>query len=319
MGSNQKKPLELPGARQGYIQSLNSEQNVSLNTKYSRFLNSANQTAIKYKPDEPKEEIVTSSQSDEIETVNIYERFNSLIQIFAFAPPSDNIWDIKIELSDQQDSTGAYNTGDRSLSELYYNIKKVNETWNNNRAFTTWAINIPENLENAESYITSLSKEQLGIFLAQNVNFTPFSINYDGAAFGELQQHGSFYKNAKVVKSRKDDDTLKISFLVSNWDIGDILIEPWMAAIAQHGLIEHGDICIKAKIIITEYSASRPKKDSEEKYGTRMEARKQYIFNNCFPISRDEIKKSYDQTEAGTYKTQVVTFVYDSYRLNYKF
>lgn len=138
--------------------------------------------------------------------------------------------------------------------------------------------------------------------MAQNVNFTPFSLNVDGQPFGELQQHGGFFKNAKIVKSRKDDDTLKINFLVSNWDITDILIEPWIAALAQHGLIEYGPISLKAKIIITEYSAAYPKFSSEQEYSGQMKARKQYIFNNCFPIQRDEVKKTYEPNEAGQYK-----------------
>lgn len=50
-----------------------------------------------------------------------------------------------------------------------------------------------------------------------------------------------------------------------------------------------------------------------------MEARKQYVFDGCFPISRDETQKNYETDEAGTYKNSVVTFVYDNYNINYLF
>ena len=50
-----------------------------------------------------------------------------------------------------------------------------------------------------------------------------------------------------------------------------------------------------------------------------MKARKQYIFENCFPTSRDEIKKEYSPNEAGVYKNQVVSFKFDSYKIRYIF
>lgn len=247
-------------------------------------------------------------------TDNYSDIFISELQNFHFAPPSDNLWTIEFHLADRNGSLGQTNN---NLLQLYTNVLAVNEKWDKLNG-KSWSIK-PSSNDDGKKFITKLCESKIGIFLAQNVNFSPLSINYDAAPFGEMQQHGSFFKNAKVVKSRKDDDSLKIGFLTSNWDIGDILIEPWMAAIAQYGLIETSEICIKAKIIVTEYSTSRPKNPTEEDYGSSMQARKQYIFNNCFPISRDEIKKNYDQNDAGTYKTQVVSFVYDTYQLSYKF
>lgn len=254
------------------------------------------------------------------DAVNSFQLFVNKIQNFTFSPPSDNLWLIQITLADRNTNpTQAQDLDKKNLLQLYENITAVNTSWSNRTSNTTWEISVNEQSNKRRDYIKNLCESELQFFLAQSANFTPLSLNYDNQPFGEMQQHGSFYKNAKTVKSRKDDDSLKIGFLTSNWDIGDILIEPWMAAIAQYGLIERGNLCIKAKIIITEYSASRPKKDSEEKYGTRMEARKQYIFNNCFPVSRDEIKKTYDPNDAGTFKTQVVTFVYDTYKVEYLF
>jgi hypothetical protein len=40
-----------------------------------------------------------------------------------------------------------------------------------------------------------------------------------------------------IAQNRQVNRSLKVNFLVSNWDIGDILFEPWIAAVAQRGLI----------------------------------------------------------------------------------
>lgn len=247
-------------------------------------------------------------------------KFSNKLQTFAFAPPSDNLWLVEITLADRKSATPlqSQSLDNKNLLQLYKNIITVNEKWDSLNG-ESWKITHSELLTKTDDFIKALCESDLKFFLAQTANFTPLSINYDNQPFAELQQHGSFFKNGKTVKSRKDDDQLKIGFLSSNWDIGDILIEPWMAAIAQYGLIETNQICIKAKIIITEYSSSRPKLNQENDYGNEMVARKQYIFNNCFPVSRDEIKKSYDPNDAGTYKTQVVSFIYDTYHLNYLF
>lgn len=246
--------------------------------------------------------------------------FNEKIQIFQFAPPSDNLWNITIQPSMLQ-NIGDIDTSNQNLLQLYKNIIKVNETWDKSKA-EEWQISIAQaqnkSKQTADIFIKHLCDDEMGVFLAQQINFNPISINHDNESFGLLQQQGGFFKNAKVVKSRKSDDTVRINFLISNWDISEILIDPWIAAIAQHGLIADG-LTLKAKIIVTEYSASHPKFTENEEYPCTMEERKQYIFDGCFPISRDETKKTYELNDAGTYKNSVVTFAYDTYQINYLF
>lgn len=127
-----------------------------------------------------------------------------------------------------------------NLVQLYNNITEVNRKWSDTRA-EGWGVSVKKALntskQTAHDYLSHFTENELGVFLASKINFTPMSINYDGDCFSELQQFGGFYKNAKTVKSRKQDDTLRINFLISNWDISEILIDPWIAAIAQHGLI----------------------------------------------------------------------------------
>ena len=254
-----------------------------------------------------------------IQSSNTPRHFNSLIQKFDFSPPSDNLWNVEIRLKKIDDSKKNLKNDNNNLLQLYTNIKAVNKTWNDaNRE--SWHVNVNRTKSENDDYIRQFCNTEMGVFLAQSVQFSPISLNFDDNVFGELQQLGGFYKNAKVVKSIKHDDNLKINFLVSNYDITDILIEPWIAAIAQRGLIEiDDDIRLKAQIILTEFSSSYPKKPSEKTYEGQMKARKQYIFDNCFPTSRDEIKKEYSQNEAGTYKNQVVSFKFDSYKIKYLF
>ncbi len=121
-----------------------------------------------------------------------------------------------------------------------------------------------------------------------------------------------------MVKSRNDTDKLKINFLISNWDITEVLIDPWIAAIAQHGLIAD-EINLKARIIVTEYSSSYEKFANNDNYAGNMRARKEYIFDNCFPISRETPRLTYKPDEAGEYKTSMVEFSFDYYTINYKF
>lgn len=164
--------------------------------------------------------------------------------------------------------------------------------------------------------------EQSGIFLAQDVQFAPLSVNVLDRPWSEgSSQHHGFLNFGNISLGRQDSKSLKISFLVSNWDIGDILFEPWIAAVAQKGLIEDGQTQIKSKIIIKEYSASVPERyntqTDKKSEGSKMVARKEYIFENCVPVSRGEVSKNYDLENAGTFKKSIVDFRYDYYTIKY--
>lgn len=252
---------------------------------------------------------------------NTPEAFNSKLQVFFFGPPSDNLWNIEFFLSTHDENGN--NNEKTDLLQLYNNILSVNQKWKSSHS-EAWEVNTKlaknKSQKTPNDFLSHLSNNQIGLFLAQRVFFNPFGINYDGNTFGEFSQLGGFYKNSKIVRSRRDDDSLKINFLISNWDITEILIDPWIAAIAQQGLIaDSSKQTIKAKIILTEYSASHEKFASSEVYSGIMEARKQYIFDNCFPISRETPEKTYEPDEAGKFKTSIVTFSYDSYKINYLF
>lgn len=238
--------------------------------------------------------------------------FISKMQTFEFAPPSDNLWSVQIKL--QSISTP------NELSNLYSNIIAVNKAWTN-KISSKWKINLPKNTSALQSYLSDFS-QNAGLFLAQSISFTPLSITSSNNFFGELQNHGGFFNTGNIIQSRQPHSGLKISFLVSNWDVGDIIFEPWIAAIAQKGLIQDGKLPIKAKIIITEYSSGQPlptvlKKEYKKQTVSEMFPRKQYIFYNCYPVSRGPIDKNYEYAEAGAFKTNVVDFRFDDYEINY--
>jgi hypothetical protein len=50
-----------------------------------------------------------------------------------------------------------------------------------------------------------------------------------------------------------------------------------------------------------------------------MRQRKQYIFYNCIPVSRGEVSKNYEQSDAGVFKKSIVDFRYEDYKIQYLF
>lgn len=244
--------------------------------------------------------------------------FITKMQQFPFAPPSDNLWSIEIFVQNPSSS------GNNKLSDLYSNILSVNRAWNS-KISNRWGVHFGRgqqqwNGENPYTFIKNFQGSQ-GLFLAQNINFTPLSVMTSNNFFGDAQQHGSFFNFGNISQARQPHGGLKVTFLISNWDIGDILFDPWIAAVAQKGLIEDGSVSIKAKIVITEYASGRPLPQAIIKSSNifQMVERKQYIFHNCFPVNRSSVEKDYEYGTAGAFKNAVIEFKYDDYEINYLF
>lgn len=240
--------------------------------------------------------------------------FLSKMEKFQFAPPSDNLWVVKFSTY----SLDGKNSN-MSLSTLYDSIIQANKTWNK-IVNTGWKVKVEEKNLKPKDYIKDFDSKS-GIFLAQNVNFTPQATTTTDSIFTEGQQHGGFFNYGYAVQNRQINRSLKISFLVSNWDIGDILFEPWIAAVAQRGMIEDGkSSSIKARIILEEYSQGLPASyiSNQGKKGIDcMECRKQYIFDGCVPINRGSVERDYDFNNAGTFKSSIVQFKFQDYQINY--
>lgn len=273
-------------------------------------------------------------------TANMLNNFATMMQLYQFAPPSDNIWTVSINSVTQMTENDENQKFSTSLGTLYQAIVKVNQKWNEKVA-SKWEIKVDGAQTSSGSSIADAFLSKFAalpeIFLAQDLNFSPIQVDMNHGIFPQGSQFGSFYNFGRVAMARPNNRNLNISFLVSNWDIGDILFDPWIAAVAQKGLIEDGQSSIKANIVIKEYTAVKPvyihntddvvrnlkynpEKGVNEKlshvYG-QMECKKQYKFFNCVPIKRGEISKNYEPNEAGTFKKSIVNFVFDDYKIEY--
>lgn len=239
--------------------------------------------------------------------------FITKLQKFQFSPPSDNLWTISIDTMDNLDQKKS------GLPTLYSAITAANNSWKS-IVQTRWEVNMQQVIKNDKKSVQNYIEDfcsQSGIFLAQNINFTTHSATVIDSVFPQAQQHGGFLNFGYIAQNRQVNRSLKVNFLVSNWDIGDILFEPWIAAVAQRGLIQDGSSSIKAKITIKQYSANMPKQYNNNQSFTQMECRKEYIFLNCVPVNRSSIEKSYDFNTAGTFKSIPIEFRYEDYKIKY--
>lgn len=254
--------------------------------------------------------------------------FLSKMEKFNFAPPSDNLWVVTIDtMVDKTELIKNQNTNETTISNglsyLYKSITKTNERWSN-IVTTNWKINTDDLTKNDKNAVNNYMNQfisESGIFLAQNINFTPHGVAMSQSPFTQGQQHGSFFNFGFTTQNRSLSNSLKISFLVSNWDVGDLLFDPWIAAVAQRGLIEQGGSSgsIKAKIIVKQYSSGVPKEKNSQKVNSVMKCRKEYIFYDCVPINRGSVQKKYDFNDAGTFKNSIVQFKYLDYQIKYHF
>lgn len=241
--------------------------------------------------------------------------FVNKMQKFYFAPPSDNLWTVSIRLHSDN-----LNSRPDSISQLYQNIILANHVYDNQNVKSKWGIEYASKVvNNPNNYIADLAGNSK-IFLAQSVNFRPYGITINENVFSNGQAAGGFLTFGKVLQSKSGGNECNINFLVSNWDICDVLVDPWIAAIAKYGLIEDDSIVnLKADIYIEEYSASVDKKlNNDNNYNfSEMVLRKTYKFIKAFPISRGEISKNYDFNQAGSFKTSMVNFKFDEYKIIY--
>ena len=241
--------------------------------------------------------------------------FINKLSKFYHAPPSDNLWTVSFRVHTNTLSEKYTNT----ITQLYENIIVCNSAYNNHIK-SKWAVGFDKKVKTkTRDYMKEFAGESR-MFLAQTLNFRPYSLTVNDNSFSAGQAAGGFLTFGKVMQSKTGGNECSISFLVSNWDICEIFIDPWIAAIAQFGLLEDSSVPeLKADIIVEEYSASVPKSISnDEGYNyASMVHRKTYKFIKAFPINRGEMSRSYDFNQAGTFKTSTVNFKFDEYNITY--
>lgn len=231
---------------------------------------------------------------------------NAIANNWGYAIPSDNLWVIEIKTHRRLDNESA-----PSFEQLYKNILSANKKYKQMFTNILWEVTPGKS---TSKFITGLTTN-IKVFLANDISFATNSNAIVHTADANLQQFGGFLSQGKILQARSSSLEAKISFLSTNWDINEILIEPWIAAIAQQGLIESSDLPnIKADITIYEYTKSYPGKETNI---TSLALRKEITLYEAFPTGRDEYKLSYETEDAGKIKSQTVSFAYRDYKIKY--
>jgi hypothetical protein len=238
-------------------------------------------------------------------STNALGTFLTKLQDWKFCPPSDHLWTITILLAPRNDKS----TNTSSFSTLYNNICTVNKKYDSMYS-PKWKMTVTGDVD---SYINKLQDSEIGLFLAVDISFNTNAIQISDSQSGINTAFTGFASYGKTQIGRVHNHAGKIAFLKSNWDVNDIFFDKWIAAIGQQGLIEDASLPnIKANIIITEYAAGKPGKNS----GTWF-PRKQVTLTRAFPKGRDNITYSYSPDEGGTFKSSKVEFEFDSYQVTY--
>lgn len=229
-----------------------------------------------------------------------------------FCPPSNNLW--TVEIVEHKESDG--NTMGASLSSLYSNIIKVNDQFSMHFTNSYGILKNKENPDVVKNFITSAQHNQIGLFLATDISFNSNAVTIVDKASNFAEPFTGWLSYGKIQQGRTHNRAAVIKFYQSNWDINEVLFDPWIAAIGQQGLIE-GDESdklynIKADIYIKEYAAS----SVNAKTNTWV-LRKQIKLTKAFPKSREQYKYSYSPDNAGAFLSTKVDFEFENYAIEY--
>lgn len=239
--------------------------------------------------------------SAENNALGIYlNKFND----WKYCPPSDHLWTVTFLLAPRG---GANEIG--TFKTLYNNILKVNNQYN--ATFSPlWKISTPSDDIN---FVLGAQDTTIGMFLASEISFNGNSISITDTQSNNSLQYTGWLSYGKTVTGRSHNHAAKIRFFKSNWDITEIFIDRWIAAIGQQGLIEDSSLSnIKANVVITEYAASVPNQSA----GVWV-PRKKITLLRAFPKNRGESKYDYSPENAGDAKFNLVDFEFDAYQVEY--
>lgn len=238
-------------------------------------------------------------------STNALGTFLNKLTDWKYCPPSNNLWTISFLLS----TAGTGDISGASFLNLYKNIDKVNTIYSNMYS-KRWSVNFNDT---AGTYIANLQDKDIGFFLATDVSFNANSVTITDSQSGINSQFSGFLNFGKTQTGRNHNHGAKISFLRSNWDVNEIFIDKWIAAIGQQGLIEDSSLAnIKSNIIITEYACSVPGRKA-----TTWWPRKRITLTRAFPYNREQNTYSYSPDSAGEFKSINVDFEFDAYQIEY--
>lgn len=247
------------------------------------------------------------------------------MQNFYYCPPSNNLWTVNINLHNNSQVSGTDSESKSQtfkLVNLYENIISVNKNFKDSIG-SLWNISTEGTDDTSGMTIKGFFDgfESVGnIFMAQSVVTQSPDIQDNANIFTDLGLHGGFIAPGRIIQNRNVSSlSCSINFLESNWSILDILIDPWMAAIAQNGLIkDSGKRELTADIRLLFYAQSAPHKSTEKQAALEMIPQKQITLYGAYPVSRDSLSDaSYDFEKAGIYRNAVVRFNFEDYSIRY--
>lgn len=164
--------------------------------------------------------------------------------------PSKNLWTIEIKLHNDGSSSD-----DHSMLKLYQNIDSANRRWKS-MIGNIWSISTRSAEDFANNFLNQFQEDKTAFFLAQGISFDLRGVNVNTNTSDLIATHSGFLKFGMVENGANYNPQCRVQFYETNWDVGDIFFDKWIAAIAQQGLIEDSSLpCIKADIHINQYSA----------------------------------------------------------------
>lgn len=234
--------------------------------------------------------------------------FIDKLQDWKFNIPSKNLWTVIINLHNDGSEKS------HTLLNLYQNIDKVNRMYNA-QIGTDWNVKSNTSQDFAADYISKISADKLGVFLAQGVNYELHSATANTNVSDALIPYAGYMTFGVISNGKSAAHTLNIQFLETNWNIADILFEKWIAAYIQQGGIEDSSLPnIKADIYVNEYATSVP---DELRIGDENEwqLRKTIKFIKCVPINRNGDTQL--TSEPPSQNIATIQFNYQDYSIQY--
>lgn len=231
-----------------------------------------------------------------------------------FNPPSSNLWVVHIALHND----GTLNANAKhDLLALYDNIKKVNDLYDSTYDSKYGVIvNGANGMGPVRDFIQQSDDGNIGIFLATDMTMSNGKVITKDHISSPNTEFTGWLKYGKVQTGREHNLNIKLKFLKSNWDINELLFDPWIAAIGQQGLIEGDEVDgiydIKADIVLMEYAASSPGQSTKS-----WVLRKSIHMTRCFPKSRENYAYDYSYEKAGQFTSALVEFEFDNYTIIY--
>ena len=246
-------------------------------------------------------------------------KFLNKFNDWKFCPPSNNLWTIQITLHNAGENTTGNNIG-HTFKKLYKNILTVNNEYQSTYN-TSYRVGVKNDAggESLLKYIESLQDNEIGLFLATDLSFNANSIQIRDQQSQQNIPYSGWLSYGKTLTGRDHAHTGKIKFYGTNWNMNELFIDKWIAAIGQQGLIEgdkeDGIYNIKADIYIKEYAISTP--DPTIKEWRQWALRKQIKLTKAFPKARDQYKYSYGDESADMVSSNV-DFEFENYTIEYE-